>query len=147
MKVGVVVSEWNSDITENLLRGALETLTESGLTLDNIHIIHVPGSFELAQGALMLLDNKSVEAVICLGSIIKGETPHFGFISVACAQGIQSLALKSGKPIIFGVLTDNTLEQAQARSGGAMGNKGVEAAITAIRMIALKRDLQNSWVL
>lgn len=142
MRIGIVVSEWNSEITDNLLRGAVETLSDCGATLDYIRIVHVPGSYELTSGAQLLFENTSVEAVICLGSVIKGETPHFDFVCNAVAQGIKDVALAYKKPAIFGVLTDSNIEQSRARSGGALGNKGVEAAITAIKMIALKRQLE-----
>ncbi len=145
MRIGIVVSEWNAEITDNLLRGCQETLSECGITLDKIHILHVPGSFELPMGAQLLLENKSIEAVICLGSVVRGETPHFDFVCQACANGIKDVMLKHNKPVIFGVLTDNTMDQARARSGGNLGNKGVEAAITAIKMIAVKRQLEDNW--
>jgi 6,7-dimethyl-8-ribityllumazine synthase len=143
MRIGIVVSEWNNDITDNLLRGAVETLTECGASLDYIKIIYVPGSFELPSGAQMLLENSSVEAVITLGCVIRGETPHFDFVCNACAQGVKDVALKYKKPVIFGLLTDNNVEQSRARSGGNLGNKGVEAAVTAIKMIALQRQLEG----
>jgi 6,7-dimethyl-8-ribityllumazine synthase len=143
MRIGIVVSEWNNDITDNLLRGAMETLTECGASLDHLKIIYVPGSFELPSGAQMLLENTSVEAVITLGCVIRGETPHFDFVCQTCADGVKDVALKYMKPVIFGVLTDNTLEQSRARSGGNLGNKGVEAAVTAIKMIALQRQLEG----
>lgn len=143
MRIGIVVSEWNNDITDNLLRGAMETLTECGASLDHLKIIYVPGSFELPSGAQMLLENTSVEAVITLGCVIRGETPHFDFVCQTCADGVKDVALKYKKPVIFGVLTDNTLEQSRARSGGNLGNKGVEAAVTAIKMIALQRQLEG----
>lgn len=143
MRIGIVVSEWNNDITDNLLRGAVETLTECGASLDYIKIIYVPGSFELPSGAQMLLENTSVEAVITLGCVIRGETPHFDFVCNACAQGVKDVAIKYKKPVIFGLLTDNNVEQSRARSGGNLGNKGVEAAVTAIKMIALQRQLES----
>jgi 6,7-dimethyl-8-ribityllumazine synthase len=143
MRIGIVVSEWNNDITDNLLRGAVETLTECGASLDYIKIIYVPGSFELPSGAQMLLENTSVEAVITLGCVIRGETPHFDFVCNACAQGVKDVSIKYNKPVIFGLLTDNNVEQSRARSGGNLGNKGVEAAVTAIKMIALQRQLEN----
>jgi len=143
MRIGIVVSEWTNDITDNLLRGAVETLTECGASLDYIKIIYVPGSFELPSGAQMLLENTSVEAVITLGCVIRGETPHFDFVCNACAQGVKDVSIKYNKPVIFGLLTDNNVEQSRARSGGNLGNKGVEAAVTAIKMIALQRQLEN----
>jgi 6,7-dimethyl-8-ribityllumazine synthase len=143
MRIGIVVSEWNNDITDNLLRGAVETLTECGASLDYIKIIYVPGSFELPSGAQMLLENTSVEAVITLGCVIRGETPHFDFVCNACAQGVKDVSIKYKKPVIFGLLTDNNVEQSRARSGGNLGNKGVEAAVTAIKMVALQRQLEG----
>jgi 6,7-dimethyl-8-ribityllumazine synthase len=143
MRIGIVVSEWNNDITDNLLRGAVETLTECAASLDYIKIIYVPGSFELPSGAQMLLENTSVEAVITLGCVIRGETPHFDFVCNACAQGVKDVSIKYNKPVIFGLLTDNNVEQSRARSGGNLGNKGVEAAVTAIKMIALQRQLED----
>ncbi|MBX7052954.1 MAG: 6,7-dimethyl-8-ribityllumazine synthase [Flavobacteriales bacterium] len=145
MRIGIVVSEWNSEITDNLLKGCIETLSECGATLDNLQVINVPGSFELPTGAQFLLDHTKVEGVICLGSVIRGETPHFDFVCQACAQGVNHVALKYAKPVIFGVLTDNHIEQSRARSGGALGNKGIEAAITAVKMIALQKQLRDSW--
>jgi len=143
MRIGIVVSEWNTEITDNLLRGAMEALTDAGASLDYIKIVYVPGSFELPSGAQLIFENTNVEAVICLGSVIRGETPHFDFVCNGVAQGIKDVALKYNKPTIFGVLTDNNVEQSRARSGGALGNKGIEAAITALKMIALKRQLED----
>lgn len=145
MRIGIVVSEWNAEITDNLLRGCQEGLSDCGITLDKIQIVHVPGSFELPMGAQLLLSNKSLEAVICLGSVIRGETPHFDFVCQTCADGVKDVALKHNVPVIFGVLTDDNIEQSRARSGGALGNKGTEAAITAIKMVALKRQLEDNW--
>jgi 6,7-dimethyl-8-ribityllumazine synthase len=146
MRIGIVVSEWNDHITSNLLKGCLEALTDCGVSEKNILVAHVPGSFELALGAKMLFDTHRTEAVICLGCVIRGETAHFDFVCNACASGIQQLALQIGKPVIFGVLTDDTQEQSIARSGGSKGNKGTEAAVTAIKMIGLQRELEkNNW--
>ncbi|MEY3398288.1 MAG: hypothetical protein RL220_882 [Bacteroidota bacterium] len=145
-RVGIVVSEWNSEVTENLLRGCTETLSTCGFRLDNIHIYHVPGSFELPLGASWLLENRQVHGVICLGAVVRGETPHFEFVSLACANGIQDVALKYNKPVVFGVLTTDTAAQAYDRSGGRLGNKGVEAAVTVIKMLGLQRQLDESWV-
>jgi len=145
MRIGVVVSEWNSDVTENLLKGTRETLSECGASLDDMYILYVPGSFELIAGAQLLLENKNIEAVICLGAVIKGETPHFDFVSSACANGLMNLSIQYKKPVVFGVLTTLDLKQAHARSGGELGNKGIESATTAIRMIALQRELEDPW--
>jgi 6,7-dimethyl-8-ribityllumazine synthase len=145
-RIGIVVSEWNSEITDNLLKGCTQTLSDCGVRLDNIRIHHVPGSFELALGAQLLLESRHVQAVICLGSIIRGETPHFEFVSLACATGIKDVTLKYGKPVVFGVLTDDNISQARDRSGGKHGNKGVEAAITAIKMLAFQTQVEDSWL-
>ncbi len=143
MRIGIVVSEWNNEITQGLLRGCLEALQSAGANSHHIHVIHVPGSFELPAGAQMLLDNKSLEAVICLGCVIQGETKHFEFVCNAVATGVMDVSLKYKKPVIFGVLTDDNIGQSRARSGGALGNKGVEAAVTAVKMIALQRTVDN----
>ena len=134
---GIVVSEWNKEITDNLLQGAVETLLEHGVDEKDIYVRHVPGSFELPFGASTLLEKKKFDAVICLGCVIQGETRHFEFISQAVAQGIMNVSLSEGIPVIFGVLTTDTLQQAKDRSGGALGNKGTEAAVTALKMAAL----------
>lgn len=144
MRIGIVVSEWNDRITSGLLKGCIDALTDCGVHQKNIFVAHVPGSFELPLGAQMLFENYSIEAVICLGCVIRGETAHFDFVCQACASGIQSLSMKIGKPVIFGVLTDDNEEQSIARSGGNKGNKGTEAAITAIKMIGLQRELENN---
>jgi 6,7-dimethyl-8-ribityllumazine synthase len=144
MRIGIVVSEWNDHITSNLLKACVDALTDCGVNSKNILVAHVPGSFELPLGAQMLFDNHSLEAVICLGCVIRGETAHFDFVCQSCANGIQTLSLKIGKPVIFGVLTDDREEQSIARSGGDKGNKGTEAAITAIKMIGLQREMENN---
>jgi len=137
MRFGIVVSQWNEQITEKLYFSALQTLKRAGAKEKNILSIAVPGSFELILGAQKLALRKKIDAVICLGCVIKGETPHFDFISQAVANGIANLNILHNKPIIFGVLTTNTLVQARERSGGKHGNKGEEAAFTAIRMLSL----------
>lgn len=141
MKFGVVVSEWNSEITEKLYLGTFNTLTKLGCLEENIFRKNVPGSFELPLGAQLFLNSTDVDAVICLGSLIKGETKHFDFVCQTTANGIKDVSLKYNKPVIFGVLTDNTIEQAKARSGGKLGNKGVEAAVSAIKMIHIKNNI------
>ncbi len=138
MHFGIVVSEWNEQITQRLYFSALKTLKRAGAKEKNIQAIAVPGSFELILGAQKLALRKKTGAVICLGCVIKGETPHFDFISQAVANGIADLNILHNKPIIFGVLTTNTLQQAIERSGGKHGNKGEEAAITAIKMLAIE---------
>lgn len=134
-KFGIVVSEWNEQVTESLFSGAVETLLMHGVKKENIFRKNVPGSFELTLGAQWLAELKEIDAVICLGCVIQGETKHFDFICDAVAHGITNVALKFNKPVIFGVLTPNTLQQALDRSGGKHGNKGDEAAITAIKML------------
>ena len=135
IKFGIVVSEWNSAVTESLHQGAVETLLTHGAGKDNLKIIQVPGSFELSYGAQQLAKREDIEAVICLGCVIQGETRHFEFICQAVATGITTVSLKYDKPVIFGVLTTDTYQQALDRAGGKHGNKGDEAAITAIKML------------
>lgn len=135
MRIGIVVSEWNSDITENLLKGCRNTLISNRVKVDNIQLRYVPGSFELPLGAQLLLEDTSVDAVICLGCVIQGETKHFDYVCDAVSKGIMDVSLKYNKPVIFGVLTDNNKQQSIDRSGGKHGNKGDEAAVSAIRMV------------
>ncbi|MCC6691233.1 MAG: 6,7-dimethyl-8-ribityllumazine synthase [Bacteroidia bacterium] len=140
MRFGIVVSEWNSGITYAMYRGAVNTLIHHGSVKKNISTIMVPGSFELVLGAQQLLKKKNIDAVICLGCVIKGETPHFDFICNAVSNGIINLNIKYNTPVIFGVLTTNNMQQAEERSGGSLGNKGDEAAVTAIQMVAMKKQ-------
>ena len=139
MKIGIVVSKWNNKITDGLYNGAFTTLIESGVSENNIEKIEVPGSFELIFGA-KLLSRKDVDVIICLGSVIQGETKHFDYVCQAVSNGIKDLNISLNIPVIFGVLTDNTMEQAVNRSGGKLGNKGVEAAVTAINMVHLNQQ-------
>ena len=143
MKFGIVVSEWNEEITGALQKGTYDTLLKHGVKAENIIIKHVPGSFELTLGAKLLVDYTEVNAVIALGCVIQGETRHFEFICQGVSQGITNLNLDYGIPVIFGVLTTDNLVQAKDRAGGKHGNKGDEAAITAIKMVALKRELNQ----
>lgn len=136
-RVGIVVSEWNTSITGSLLNGAVETLIKFGVNEDDIVVERVPGSFELTYGAKTLIENANVDGVIVLGCVIQGETPHFTFVCDSVTQGTTNLNIKYNVPVIFGLLTTNTLEQARARAGGRHGNKGDEAAITVLKMIAL----------
>ncbi|MCK5825368.1 MAG: 6,7-dimethyl-8-ribityllumazine synthase [Ichthyobacteriaceae bacterium] len=138
MRFGIVVSEWNSEITENLYKGAEQALLENGAKADNIIRWDVPGSFELIYGATLMGERLPVDAIIVLGSIIQGETRHFEFISQAVAQGIKDLNMQIDIPTILGVLTDDTNQQAVDRSGGKHGNKGIECAIAAIKMANLR---------
>jgi 6,7-dimethyl-8-ribityllumazine synthase len=140
MKFGILVSEWNTEITSALYEGALATLLELGATAKNIFRKNVPGSYELTLGAQYFAEYTHVDAIICLGCVIQGETRHFDFICQAVATGLTDISIKYNKPFIFGVLTTETLKQAKERSGGKHGNKGIEAAITAVKMIALKKE-------
>ena len=139
LRIAVVVAEWNQQITENLFQGAEEALLDCGVSKDNILRTNVPGSFELVFGAKKALE-KGADAVIVIGSVIQGETKHFDFVCQGVTQGIVQLNLSANAPVIFCVLTDNTLQQAIDRSGGQHGNKGVEAAVTALKMVALAKS-------
>ena len=139
LRFGIVVSQWNDDITDGLFKGAYETLLDCGVSSDNILKLEVPGSFELIYGSKILY-KKNCDAIICLGSVIQGETKHFDYVCQGVTNGIKDLNIALDIPFIFGVLTDNTKEQAINRSGGKHGNKGVEAAITAIKMAYLNRN-------
>lgn len=141
MVFGIVVSEWNEDITSDLLNGAYTTLVDNGVKKDDIIVKSVPGAFELPLGAQTMFEKTNVDAVICLGSVIQGETKHFDFVCEGAALGVKDVALRYNKPVIFGVLTDNNKQQAIDRSGGKHGNKGDEAAITAIKMVAFQQNL------
>ena len=143
MRFGIVVADWNKDITHSLLAGAEKTLLKHGAAGKNIIIKHVPGSFELTLGAQFLAEYDDLDAVICLGCVIQGETPHFTFICQSVTQGITQLNLDYNIPFIFGVLTTNTHQQAADRAGGKHGNKGNEAAVTAIKMAALQREIEK----
>ena len=144
MTLGIVVSEWNDKITLGLLKGAKDTLLKHGVAESNIYIHFVPGAFELPLGAQLILENQAVDAVICLGCVIQGETKHFDFVCDGVTQGIKDVTLKYNAPVIFGVLTDNTEQQSIDRSGGRLGNKGDEAAVTAIKMVDFKNRISNS---
>jgi len=140
MTFGIVVAEWNKHITHALYEGCFDTLVKHGAKAENIYTVQVPGSFELTVGARILNSQQSVDAVICLGCVIKGETSHDDYINQAVAIGLTNLGLTTGKPHIFGLVTTNTEQQAIDRAGGVHGNKGVEAAVTAIRMVSLKKS-------
>jgi len=136
-RFGIVVSEWNPEITQGLLKGAVETLVDCGAETKNITIWDVPGSFELVFGCKKMIENQQVDAIIAIGNVIQGETKHFDFVCDGVTQGIIDLNIKYDVPVIFCVLTDNTKQQSIDRSGGALGNKGVECAVAAIKMAAL----------
>jgi 6,7-dimethyl-8-ribityllumazine synthase len=137
---GIVYSEWNYAITNALKEGAVKCLKAHGALAEHIFVKPVPGSFELTLGAQYMAEFTNADAIICLGCVIRGETKHFDFICDAVAGGITELNIKYNKPFIFGVLTPNTMQQAIDRSGGKHGNKGEEAAITAIKMVALRKS-------
>ena len=143
MRIAVVVSEYHGFITEGLEAGARAALAEAGLLDDVVETFRVPGAYELAQAALRVAESGEYAAVICLGCLIKGETPHFDYIAQAASHGIMHAAQATGVPIAFGVLTVEDREQAQARVGGAEGHKGEEAAATAIEMVSLLRNLPS----
>jgi len=139
-RFGIVWAEWNIEITGALRKGAYDTLIKFGVKPENITEKTVPGSFELTLGAQLLAERKDIDAVITLGCVIQGETRHFDFICGAVAQGITDLNIKFNKPVIFGVLTPDNQQQAIDRAGGKHGNKGDEAAVTAIKMLHLKNS-------
>jgi len=132
---GIVVSEWNDQITESMYEAAVQTIVSMGGTRKHIHRLNVPGSFELTLGAQKLAALRHIDAVVCIGCVIQGETKHFDFICNAVANGITQVGLTHDKPVVFGVLTTNNMQQAVDRSGGKYGNKGDEAGATAVKML------------
>lgn len=143
LKFGVIVSDWNDKITHKLYDGCIQTLIANGTNKEDIKSVHVPGTFELPVTAKILLESKSYDAIICIGCVIKGETKHDEYINSAVANGLVTLGIMSGKPVIFGVLTPNSQEQAEDRAGGKYGNKGIEAATTALKMANLKKEIKT----
>ena len=141
LSIGIIVSDWNISITSALYEACIATLEKHHVRAEKIVTVHVPGSFELPQAAQLILESRELDAVICLGCIIKGETKHDEYIAHAVAHGIMITSLDFTTPVIFGVLTTDTLEQAQDRAGGKHGNKGDEAAITALKMANLRQRL------
>jgi 6,7-dimethyl-8-ribityllumazine synthase len=139
-KIGIVVSEWNSEVTDGLLEGALHTLVECGVSKENIAVYKVPGSFELIYAAKKV-QTSGVDAVITIGCVIQGETKHFDYVCAGVTQGVKDLNIQNDVPVIFCVLTDNNKQQSLDRSGGKHGNKGIEAAITALKMIDFNRSV------
>lgn len=137
-RFGIVVSEWNPEITQNLHKGAIETLINCGATKENIVSWDVPGSFELVYGCKKMIETEKLDAIIAIGNVIKGETKHFDFVCDGVTQGIVDLNIKYNTPVIFCVLTDNTKQQSIDRSGGKLGNKGIECAVAAIKMAVIK---------
>lgn len=138
---GIIVSQWNAEVTGALLDGAVKGLLDHGAIEKDIEIAEVPGSYELISGADLLLGTGKYDCVIAIGCVMQGETRHFDFISDAVANGLANVSIKYNKPVIFGVLTTDTMEQARERAGGKHGNKGEEAAITAIQMVNLQKSL------
>lgn len=139
-RFALVVSEWNAEVTDALRRGARETLLKHGVAESDIVERRVPGSFELAGGAQFLLERGGLHGVICLGSIVRGETPHFDYVCQGTTQGIMDVGLRFSVPVIFGVLTDDNQQQALDRSGGKHGNKGVDCAVAVLKMAELKAE-------
>jgi 6,7-dimethyl-8-ribityllumazine synthase len=140
---GVVVSRFNSLVTEQLLQGAVDCLVRHGAEADQITVVRCPGAFEIPLIAQQLAASAGVDAVICLGCVIRGETPHFDYIAGEVAKGVGQVALQTGIPVTFGVLTTDNLAQALERAGAKAGNKGWDAAITAIELVDLKRQLTD----
>lgn len=144
MKIGIVISDWHEKITHALYKGCLDTLLKHGAKEEAIKVIQVPGAFELTAAARILTGRETLDAVVCLGCVIKGETKHNEYINQAVANGLTNLGIATGVPVIYGVLTPDTEAQALDRAGGQHGNKGVEAAVTAIRMAAIKKTYSKS---
>lgn len=144
MKIGIVVSEWNREVTEALKEGAVRTLRECGCGDENIIVRYVPGTFELSMAARLFAEHTDVDGVIALGCVIKGETPHFDYVCQAATHGINNVMLEWDMPIAFGVLTTLDMDQALARAGGQHGNKGDEAAAAVIKMVSLQREFELS---
>ena len=143
MRFGIVVSEWNNHITDKLLAGAVETLKANGVSDNNIIVRRVPGSYELIFGSAQLAKSGLVDGIISIGCVVRGDTPHFDYICEGTTQGLSMLNATGQVPVIFGLITVNTMEQAEERAGGKLGNKGNEFAITAIKMIDFAWQLQK----
>jgi 6,7-dimethyl-8-ribityllumazine synthase len=144
LKFAVLVSRFNSIITDRLLAGALDALTRTGANLDDVEVVRVPGSWELPVAAAEVARQKRHDAIICLSALIKGETPHFDYIAAEAAKGLAQVSMQNGVPVAFGVLTTSTLEQAVDRAGAKSGNKGFDAAMTAIEMGNLLKQLRGA---
>ncbi len=140
-KIAIVKAEWNAEITNGLHDGAIDLLINADVPGNNIKTFFVPGSFELPLGAQWAIEKFKADAVICLGSVIRGETAHFDYVCQAVSQGVKDVSLSHSLPVVFGVLTDDNIEQSRARSGGIHGNKGTEAAVTAIKMLHLRDSM------
>ena len=142
MKFGIVVAEWNYEITGALAQGAIDTLVKHGANEKDIILKHVPGTFELTLGGQFMAEYSEVDAIILIGCVIQGDTRHFDFICDSVTQGTTELNMKYNKPFIFGVLTTNNEQQSIDRAGGKLGNKGDEAAVTAIKMVAFQKEMK-----
>jgi 6,7-dimethyl-8-ribityllumazine synthase len=142
MRFGIVVARYNRDVTEKLLAGTEQTLRDHGVTDDHVTVVWVPGAFEVPLIAKQIAHTRHVDAVICLGAVIRGETPHFEFVASESAAGIMRVALETDIPVVFGVLTTDDVQQAMDRTGGAVGHKGQESALAAIEMVTLLRLLR-----
>ena len=140
-KIGIVVSEWNEEVTGALLDGAFNTLLKLGVNKEDIIVRFVPGSFELVYGSAVMIEDTDVDAVIAIGCVIRGDTPHFDYICQGATQGLAELNRLAEVPVIYGLLTCNTMQQALDRCGGELGNKGDEYAITALKMIKFRENL------
>lgn len=143
MRFGIVVSEWNSNITGPLLEGAVNTLKKHGAKDENILVQTVPGSFELTYGSAQMIKSGKVDAVIAIGCVVRGDTPHVDYVCAGTTQGIAHLNATTDVPVIYGLITTNNMQQAEDRAGGKLGNKGDEGAVTAIKMVDFKRKLQK----
>ena len=143
MRFGIVVSEWNNNITGALLQGAYDTLTKHGAREEDITVMTVPGSFELVFGASQMVKSGKMDAVIAIGCVVRGDTPHFDYICEGTTQGLASLNERFDVPVIYGLLTCNNMEQAQDRAGGTLGNKGDECAVTPIKMVDYYRKIKG----
>lgn len=141
LRVGIVVSRFNGEITRRLLDGALKALDEAGVTKRRLKVVSVPGAFEIPGAAARMAAGGDVDAIVCLGAVIRGETEHFEYVSATAQQGVLRVGLDSGLPVTFGVLTTQNVDQALERSGGELGNKGYEAALDAVEMADLYRKL------
>jgi 6,7-dimethyl-8-ribityllumazine synthase len=143
LRIGLVVSRFNELVTTRLLTGAREALERHGVRDEDVDVAWVPGAFELPLAARRLAESRRYDALVCLGAVIRGETPHFEFVAAEAARGVADVARDTGVPAIFGVITPNTLEQALDRAGGKVGNKGYDAVVSAIEMANLLRQLQS----
>jgi 6,7-dimethyl-8-ribityllumazine synthase len=144
MRLAVVAARFNGDVTKLLLAGALDELRDRALDPEHVAVVWVPGAFEIPLAAKQLAESGELDAVICVGAVIRGDTPHFDYVAGECAAGISRVGLDTGIPVAFGVLTTDDLDQALARAGGAEGNKGAEAAVTAVEMVDLLRKLAKA---